>query len=339
MVAVAFLVVVVVEVGIGVVVGVGVGVVRRLADGGATATGGSRDRVALCGGFVAAPPAYGSSTDNRTTVLAAMAAGGGAAVTIGPPPVITAEATVLVACVVPMAVAELDAVMAVAADPAADAAPSVVAAAVTGATTVAFATGSSISRMVGTSAVDGVVAGNAAASVVTGDVGAGDEAAADVAVREIVGASAGPVTSSGRMTSLAGVVVGGFLADVGRGDLTAVVAGGNCRLNDRLGVLGGLGDPGGLGNPGGLEDPGSLVDPGSLGDTGGLGDLGGSGDLDETVAGPRRGDGGGFLRAAFGVVGVDDGGFVVDGIFLTAIGEGGGRARFVATGCPAVAWP
>lgn len=49
-------------------------------------------------------------TDRVARVLAAMAAGGGTAVTIGPPST-TGEATALIACVVAMAVAEVDAVI------------------------------------------------------------------------------------------------------------------------------------------------------------------------------------------------------------------------------------
>lgn len=81
-----------------------------------TAADCSRDRIALGGGFkvvaVAVAPvamAEGSTTDKVASVLAAMAAGGGAAVTIGPPET-TGEATALVAWVVAMAVAEVDAV-------------------------------------------------------------------------------------------------------------------------------------------------------------------------------------------------------------------------------------
>lgn len=81
-----------------------------------TAVNCSRDRIALCGGFKGVAEvvaslvmAEGSTTDKVARVLAAMAAGGGAAVTIGPPET-TGEATALVACVVAMAVAEVDAV-------------------------------------------------------------------------------------------------------------------------------------------------------------------------------------------------------------------------------------
>lgn len=52
----------------------------------------------------------GSITDKVAKVLAAMAAGGGAAVTNGPPET-TGEATAFVACVVAIAVAEVDAVI------------------------------------------------------------------------------------------------------------------------------------------------------------------------------------------------------------------------------------
>lgn len=54
-------------------------------------------------------------TDRVASVFAAMAAGGGTAVTIGPPST-TAEATALAACVVAMAVAEVDAVTGLTAD-------------------------------------------------------------------------------------------------------------------------------------------------------------------------------------------------------------------------------
>jgi len=75
---------------------------------GVAVTGGSRDLVALRGGFKVVDD--GSMTDKVASVFAAMAAGGGTAVTIGPPST-TGEATALVACVVAMAVAEVDAVI------------------------------------------------------------------------------------------------------------------------------------------------------------------------------------------------------------------------------------
>jgi len=75
---------------------------------GAAVAGGSRDLVALRGGFKVVDD--GSMTDRVASVFAAMAAGGGTAVTIGPPST-TGEATALVACVVAMAVAEVDAVI------------------------------------------------------------------------------------------------------------------------------------------------------------------------------------------------------------------------------------
>lgn len=74
----------------------------------AAVAGGSRGRVALGGGLAAM--AAGPATDRVANVFAAMAAGGGTAVTIGPPST-TAEAMALVACVVAMAVAEVDAVI------------------------------------------------------------------------------------------------------------------------------------------------------------------------------------------------------------------------------------
>lgn len=69
---------------------------------------------ALGGGFEelvldAAAATGGSMTDKVARVLAAMAAGGGAAVTIGPP-LTTGMAMAFVACVVAIAVAEVDAV-------------------------------------------------------------------------------------------------------------------------------------------------------------------------------------------------------------------------------------
>jgi len=74
----------------------------------AAVAGGSRDLIALCGGFKVV--ADGSMTDKVARVFAAIAAGGGTAVTIGPPST-TGEATALVAWVVAMAVAEVDAVI------------------------------------------------------------------------------------------------------------------------------------------------------------------------------------------------------------------------------------
>lgn len=74
--------------------------------GRAVVAGGSPDLIALRGGFKVVDD--GSMTDKVASVFAAMAAGGGTAVTIGPPST-TGEATALVACVVAMAVAEVDA--------------------------------------------------------------------------------------------------------------------------------------------------------------------------------------------------------------------------------------
>lgn len=74
--------------------------------GRAVVAGGSPDLIALRGGFKVVDD--GSVTDKVASVFAAMAAGGGTAVTIGPPST-TGEATALAACVVAMAVAEVDA--------------------------------------------------------------------------------------------------------------------------------------------------------------------------------------------------------------------------------------
>lgn len=70
-----------------------------------TTTSCLRAWISLCGGF----GVTGNAGLTASKVLAAIAAGGGAADTIGPP-VTTGEATALVACVVAIAVADVDAV-------------------------------------------------------------------------------------------------------------------------------------------------------------------------------------------------------------------------------------
>lgn len=208
---------------------------------GVAVAGGSRDLIALRGGFKVVDD--GSMTDKVASVFAAMAAGGGTAVTIGPPST-TGEATALVACVVAMAVAEVDAVIGI-----------------TDCTVVVV-----------------VDAANVGATVDGNESNAADADAVDVVAVFIVAVTVAvaatvftPLSGGGRATSFGGASA--------LDDTTAVAV--DCFLGKRGDNLTGGRMAVGFAATIGLEPAAVLVDGcdrlGVLGDLSGSGDLGGTG--------------------------------------------------------------
>lgn len=198
-------------------------------------------------------------TDRVARVFAAMAAGGGTAVTIGPPST-TAEATALAACVVAMAVAEVDAVTGLTADGTVQ--------------VVAVVAAVDAVNGIGAAAVDGEVSNAVAdadddpAVVVTATV------AAPTVFTE-------PLSGGGRATSFGG---GSVFADAAA---VAVAVAIDCFLGKRGDNLTGGRLTVGL-------FPATALATGCV-RLGVLGDLVGSGDFGGTAA-SLRGVGGNFLR-------------------------------------------
>jgi len=197
-------------------------------------------------------------TDRVARVFAAMAAGGGTAVTIGPPST-TAEATALAACVVAMAVAEVDAVTGLTADGTVQ--------------VVAVAAAVDAVNVIGAAAVVDGEESNAVADA-DDDVDAATVAAPTVFTE--------PLSGGGRATSFGGASV---FADAAAAVAAAVAV--DCFLGKRGDNLTGGRLTVGL-------FPATALATGCA-RLGVLGDLVGSGDFGGTAA-SLRGVGGNFLR-------------------------------------------
>jgi len=286
-----------------------------------TTTNCSRDRIALCGGFNAV------IADGLTasSVLAAIAAGGGAADTIGPP-VTTGEATALVACVVAMAVADVDAVTE-------DCAAAAVTGAIDAVVVVTGTAGVIVGAIDGDGSADGVdaTAVDAVAVGVTVVVAAVVDVETAGVVADVAAATAGGCVSAsfdgcGGSCTFVCCFLGRRGDDLaGGGRLTTEDLAGGGRLTtgdlaDGCECLGVLGEPAGgreclgvLGEPaGGRECLGVLGEP-----------AGGNGDLDDDVTlrgcnGPPVGN---FLRG--------DDFTAVAAVTAAVVGAGGGLLTVV----------
>jgi len=202
-------------------------------------------------------------TDKVARVFAAMAAGGGTAVTIGPPST-TAEATALAACVVAMAVAEVDAVTGLTADGTVE--------------VVAVVAAVDAVNVIGVVAVDGEESN----AVADADVDAAVVVTATVAAPTVF---TEPLSGGGRATSFGGVSV--FADAAATATVAAAAVAVDCFLGKRGDNLTGGRLTVGL-------FPATALATGCV-RLGVLGDLVGSGDFGGTAA-SLRGVGGNFLR-------------------------------------------